>query len=141
MAKIDKIDTSNMSVKEIKALEKQLEKEAKATKVEKNDKTDKTKKTDEFDSTSSSVLSDYKIEDYVKNYVENLIKKYDGTNEEALILEINLIKKYDGYDDIISRLRSYLGNFDIQDFRQDYPELSNTSDLATAMYNDTKKFL
>ena len=126
MAKIDKIDTSNMSVKEIKALEKQLEKEAKATKVEKNDKTDKTdktKKTDEFDSTSSSVLSDYKIEDYVKNYVENLIKKYDG------------------YDDIISRLRSYLGNFDIQDFRQDYPELSNTSDLATAMYNDTKKFL
>ena len=123
MAKIDKIDTSDMSVKEIKALEKQLEKEAKATKVEKNDKTDKTKKTDEFDSTSSSVLSDYKFESYDKTYIENLIKKYDG------------------YDDIISRLRSYLGNFDIQDFRQDYPELSNTSDLATAMYNDTKKFL
>ena len=55
--------------------------------------------------------------------------------------ETDLIKEYDGYDDIISRLRSYLGNFDIQDFRQDYPELSNTSDLATAMYNDTKKFL
>lgn len=123
MAKIDKIDTSNMSVKEIKALEKQLEKEAKIEKAAQKEKTKETKKTDEFDSSSSSVLSDYKIESYVKTYIENLIKKYDG------------------YDDIISRLRSYLGNFDIQDFRKDYPELSNTSDLATAMYNDTKKFL
>ena len=123
MAKIDKIDTSNMSPKEIKAIEKQLEKEAKIAKAEKEKKAKDAKKTDEFDSSSTSVLADYKIENYVKTYIEKLIKKYEG------------------YDDIISRLRSYLGNFDIQDFRQDYPELSNTSDLATAMYNDTKKFL
>lgn len=123
MAKIDKIDTSNMSAKEIKALEKEIAKEEKAEKAKKEEKAKETKKTDEFESSSSSVLSDYKIESYVKTYIENLIKKYDG------------------YDDIISRLRSYLGNFDIQDFRKDYTELSNNSDLATALYNDTKKLL
>ena len=81
----------------------------------------------------------------IKIYCFSFLYMYNNNCKELetiykLIFE-NLIKKYDGYDDIISRLRSYLGNFDIQDFRQDYPELSNTSDLATAMYNDTKKFL
>lgn len=123
MAKIDKIDTSNMSPKEIKAIEKQLEKEAKIAKAEKEQKAKESKKTDEFDSSSTSVLADYKIENYVKTYIENLIKKYDG------------------YDDIISRLRSYLGNFDIDEFRKDYPDVANNSDLAAAMYNDTQKFL
>ena len=123
MAKIDKIDTSNMSPKEIKAIEKQLEKEAKIAKAEKEQKAKESKKTDEFDSSSSSVLPDYKIENYVKTYIENLIKKYEG------------------YDDIISRLRSYLGNFDIDEFRKDYPDVANNSDLAAAMYNDTQKFL
>lgn len=123
MAKIDKIDTSNMSPKEIKAIEKQLEKEAKIAKAEKEKKAKDAKKTDEFDSSSTSVLADYKIENYVKTYIENLIKKYEG------------------YDDIISRLRSYLGNFDIDEFRKDYPDVANNSDLAAAMYNDTKKFL
>ncbi len=123
MAKIDKIDTSNMSPKEIKAIEKQLEKEAKIAKAEKEKKAKDAKKTDEFDSSSTSVLADYKIENYVKTYIENLIKKYEG------------------YDDIISRLRSYLGNFDIDEFRKDYPDVANNSDLAAAMYNDTQKFL
>ena len=123
MAKIDKIDTSNMSPKEIKAIEKQLEKEAKIAKAEKEKKAKDAKKTDEFDSSSTSVLADYKIENYVKTYIENLIKKYEG------------------YDDIISRLRSYLGNFDIDEFRKDYPDVANNSDLASAMYNDTQKFL
>ena len=123
MAKIDKIDTSNMSPKEIKAIEKQLEKEAKIAKAEKEQKAKGAKKTDEFDSSSTSVLADYKIENYVKTYIENLIKKYEG------------------YDDIISRLRSYLGNFDIEEFRKDYPDVANNSDLAAAMYNDTQKFL
>lgn len=123
MAKIDKIDTSNMSPKEIKAIEKQLEKEAKIAKAEKEQKAKESKKTDEFDSSSTSVLADYKIENYVKTYIENLIKKYEG------------------YDDIISRLRSYLGNFDIEEFRKDYPDVANNSDLAAAMYNDTQKFL
>ncbi len=123
MAKIDKIDTSNMSPKEIKAIEKQLEKEAKIAKAEKEQKAKESKKTDEFDSSSTSVLADYKIENYVKTYIENLIKKYEG------------------YDDIISRLRSYLGNFDIDEFRKDYPDVANNSDLAAAMYNDTQKFL
>lgn len=123
MAKIDKIDTSNMSPKEIKAIEKQLEKEAKIAKAEEEKKAKDAKKTDEFDSSSTSVLADYKIENYVKTYIENLIKKYDG------------------YDDIISRLRSYLGNFDIEEFRKDYPDVANNSDLAAAMYNDTQKFL
>ena len=123
MAKIDKIDTSNMSPKEIKAIEKQLEKEAKIAKAEKEKKAKDAKKTDEFDSSSTSVLADYKIENYVKTYIENLIKKYEG------------------YDDIISRLRSYLGNFDIEEFRKDYPDVANNSDLAAAMYNDTQKFL
>ena len=123
MAKIDKIDTSNMSPKEIKAIEKQLEKEAKIAKAEEEKKAKDAKKTDEFDSSSTSVLADYKIENYVKTYIENLIKKYDG------------------YDDIISRLRSYLGNFDIDEFRKDYPDVANNSDLAAAMYNDTQKFL
>ena len=123
MAKIDKIDTSNMSSKEIKAIEKQLEKEAKIAKAEEEKKAKDAKKTDEFDSSSTSVLADYKIENYVKTYIENLIKKYEG------------------YDDIISRLRSYLGNFDIEEFRKDYPDVANNSDLAAAMYNDTQKFL
>lgn len=123
MAKIDKIDTSNMSPNEIKAIEKQLEKEAKIAKAEKEKKAKDAKKTDEFDSSSTSVLADYKIENYVKTYIENLIKKYEG------------------YDDIISRLRSYLGNFDIEEFRKDYPDVANNSDLAAAMYNDTQKFL
>ena len=123
MAKIDKIDTSNMSPKEIKAIEKQLEKEAKIAKAEKEKKAKDAKKTDEFDSSSTSVLADYKIENYVKTYIENLIKKYEG------------------YDDIISRLRSYLGSFDIDEFRKDYPDVANNSDLAAAMYNDTQKFL
>ena len=123
MAKIDKIDTSNMSPKEIKAIEKQLEKEAKIAKAEEEKKAKGAKKTDEFDSSSTSVLADYKIENYVKTYIENLIKKYEG------------------YDDIISRLRSYLGNFDIDEFRKDYPDVANNSDLAAAMYNDTQKFL
>ena len=123
MAKIDKIDTSNMSPKEIKAIEKQLEKEAKIAKAEKEKKAKDAKKTDEFDSSSTSVLADYKIENYVKTYIEKLIKKYEG------------------YDDIISRLRSYLGNFDIDEFRKDYPDVANNSDLAAAMYNDTQKFL
>ena len=123
MAKIDKIDTSNMSPKEIKAIEKQLEKETKIAKAEKEKKAKDAKKTDEFDSSSTSVLADYKIENYVKTYIENLIKKYEG------------------YDDIISRLRSYLGNFDIEEFRKDYPDVANNSDLAAAMYNDTQKFL
>ena len=123
MAKIDKIDTSNMSPKEIKAIEKQLEKEAKIAKAEEEKKAKDAKKTDEFDSSSTSVLADYKIENYVKTYIENLIKKYEG------------------YDDIISRLRSYLGNFDIDEFRKDYPDVANNSDLAAAMYNDTQKFL
>ncbi len=123
MAKIDKIDTSNMSPKEIKAIEKQLEKEAKIAKAEEEKKAKDAKKTDEFDSSSTSVLADYKIENYVKTYIENLIKKYEG------------------YDDIISRLRSYLGNFDIEEFRKDYPDVANNSDLAAAMYNDTQKFL
>lgn len=123
MAKIDKIDTSNMSPKEIKSIEKQLEKEAKIAKAEKEKKAKDAKKTDEFDSSSTSVLADYKIENYVKTYIENLIKKYEG------------------YDDIISRLRSYLGNFDIDEFRKDYPDVANNSDLAAAMYNDTQKFL
>ena len=123
MAKIDKIDTSNMSPKEIKAIEKQLEKEAKIAKAEEEKKAKDAKKTDEFDSSSTSVLADYKIENYVKTYIEKLIKKYEG------------------YDDIISRLRSYLGNFDIEEFRKDYPDVANNSDLAAAMYNDTQKFL
>ena len=123
MAKIDKIDTSNMSPKEIKAIEKQLEKEAKIAKAEEEKKAKDAKKTDEFDSSSTSVLADYKIENYVKTYIEKLIKKYEG------------------YDDIISRLRSYLGNFDIDEFRKDYPDVANNSDLAAAMYNDTQKFL
>lgn len=123
MAKIDKIDTSNMSPKEIKAIEKQLEKEAKIAKAEEEKKAKDAKKTDEFDSSSTSVLADYKIENYVKTYIEKLIKKYEG------------------YDDIISRLRSYLGNFDIEEFRKDYPDVTNNSDLAAAMYNDTQKFL
>ena len=123
MAKIDKIDTSNMSPKEIKAIEKQLEKEAKIAKADEEKKAKDAKKTDEFDSSSTSVLADYKIENYVKTYIENLIKKYEG------------------YDDIISRLRSYLGNFDIAEFRKDYPDVANNSDLAAAMYNDTQKFL
>lgn len=123
MAKIDKIDTSNMSPKEIKAIEKQLEKEAKIAKAEEEKKAKDAKKTDEFDSSSTSVLADYKIENYVKTYIENLIKKYED------------------YDDIISRLRSYLGNFDIEEFRKDYPDVANNSDLAAAMYNDTQKFL
>ena len=123
MAKIDKIDTSNMSPKEIKAIEKQLEKEAKIAKAEEEKKAKDAKKTDEFDSSSTSVLADYKIENYLKTYIEKLIKKYEG------------------YDDIISRLRSYLGNFDIEEFRKDYPDVANNSDLAAAMYNDTQKFL
>ena len=123
MAKIDKIDTSNMSPKEIKAIEKQLEKEAKIAKAEEEKKAKDAKKTDEFDSSSTSVLAEYKIENYVKTYIEKLIKKYEG------------------YDDIISRLRSYLGNFDIEEFRKDYPDVANNSDLAAAMYNDTQKFL
>ena len=55
MAKIDKIDTSNMSPKEIKAIEKQLEKEAKIAKAEEEKKAKDAKKTDEFDSSSTSV--------------------------------------------------------------------------------------
>lgn len=123
MAKIDKIDTSNMSAKEIKALEKQMEKQAKAIeKQEKAEAKEKAKKTDAFES-SRNGISDYQIENYVKTYIENLIKKYEG------------------YDDIISRLRSYLGNFDIDEFRKDYPDLEHKQDISMALYNDTLKFL
>ena len=37
--------------------------------------------------------------------------------------------------------RSRLENFDIDEFRKDYPDVANNSDLAAAMYNDTQKFL
>jgi len=73
--------------------------------------------------TKQSAFADYQIKDYVATYVNNLIAKYEG------------------YDDIISRLRSYLGNFNIDIFRQTYPDILSNSDLATALYNDTLKFL
>ena len=78
--------------------------------------------TDEF-KTSQAVFADYQIREYVITYVNNLITKYEG------------------YDDIISRLRSYLGNFNIDHFKQTYTNISSNADLATALYNDTLKFL
>ena len=118
VSKIDAIESSK-SIKQVKEIE---EKEAKAKKAEEAKKEEKTQKTDSFE-TNQSAFADYQIKDYVTTYINNLIAKYEG------------------YDDIISRLRSYLGNFDIDNFRKDYPELSSNSDLATALYNETQKFL
>lgn len=116
--KVEAIDSAK-SIKQIKEVE---EKEAKAKKAEETKQEEKAQKTDSFE-TSQSAFADYQIKDYVTTYINNLIAKYDG------------------YDDIISRLRSYLGNFDIDTFKKDYPELSSNSDLATALYNETQKFL
>ncbi len=78
--------------------------------------------TDSFQ-TSQNVFADYQIQDYVINYVNNLIAKFDG------------------YDEIVGRLHSYLGTFDINHFKQTYPSLASNADLATALYNETQKFL
>ena len=117
--KIDAID-STKSAKQVK-----VEKEDKAAKAEETQKEESAKKAEKTDSfeTSKSTIADYKIKEYVKTYIENLIIKYEG------------------YDDIISRLRSYLGNFDIDKFRKEYTNVSSNSDLATALYNETMKFL
>lgn len=119
-SKVDAIDSSK-SAKKVKAVEKE-EKAQKEEEVKKEEKAKKSEKTDSFQS-SKTGLSDYKIESYVKTYINNLIAKYDG------------------YDDIISRLRSYLGNFDIDKFRKEYSELSSNADLSMALYTDTKKLL
>ena len=121
--KIDAIDSAK-SAKQLKAAEKaEKAKEAKeAKKAEEAEKAKKSKEADSFQSTKTG-LSDYKIESYVKTYINNLIAKYDG------------------YDDIISRLRSYLGDFDIDKFRKEYSELSSNADLSMALYTDTKKLL
>ena len=78
--------------------------------------------TDSFQ-TSQSAFADYQIKDYVTTYVNNLVAKFDG------------------YDDIVSRLLSYLGTFDINTFKQNYPDIASNADLATALYNETQKFL
>lgn len=116
--KIDKIEAA----KEAKAIEKKEREAEKAAKAEKKRKAKEAKKVDEFNQ-KFYVLSDYYIENYVEQYIENLIKKHHG------------------YDDIIGRLRSYLGQFDVDEFRKDYPDVSKNRDLAIALYNETLKFL
>jgi len=78
--------------------------------------------TDSFQS-SQTVFADYQIKDYVTNYVNNLVTRFEG------------------YDDIVGRLLSYLGTFDINQFKQNYPSLLSNADLSTALYNETQKFL
>lgn len=117
--KIQAVDSAT-AAKKVAELEEQEAKKAEAAK--KQEKAEKTEKSDSFQ-TSSAYFADYQIKNYATDYVNRLIKKYEG------------------YDDIISRLRSYLGNFDIDEFKKVYPDLESNSDLATAMYNDTSKFL
>ena len=78
--------------------------------------------TDSFQ-TSNIAFADYQIREYVIMYVNNLISRFDGN------------------DDIISRLRSYLGNFNIDHFKQTFTNISSNADLSMALYNDTLKFL
>ncbi len=78
--------------------------------------------TDSFQS-SQIAFEDYQIRDYVTNYVNNLVTKFEG------------------YDDIVGRLLSYLGTFDVNHFKQNYPTLETSADLSTALYNETQRFL
>lgn len=120
MAKVDAIDSAK-SAKAAKKIEKEEEKVLKAEEQKKAEEAKKSEKTDSVSITNTG-MADYKIEMYVAEYINRLIAKFDG------------------YDDIISRLRSYLGNFDIDEFRKDYPDLQNNSDLSAAMYNETLKY-
>ncbi len=119
---VDKIKAvdSAATAKKVAEVEEKEAKKVEATK--KQEETKKAEKTDSFQ-TSTAYFADYQIKNYATEYVNRLIAKYEG------------------YDDTISRLRSYLGNFDIDEFKKLYPELESNSDLAMAMYNDTSKFL
>lgn len=78
--------------------------------------------TDSFQ-TSKYAFADYQIREYVIMYVNNLISRFEEN------------------EDIISRLRSYLGNFNIDHFKQTFTNISSNADLSMALYNDTLKFL
>lgn len=118
MAKVEAVD----STKRAQELKK-IEKEEKAQKAEEKKKADEAKKQEKSDAVAfkNSGMSDYRIKAFVKEYIERLIKKH---GEE---------------EDIITRLRSYLGNFNVDKFREEYPELKNNTDLSTAMYNESFK--
>ena len=77
--------------------------------------------TDSFQS-SQIAFADYQIKDYVINYVNSLVSKFEG------------------YDEIVGRLLSYLGTFDINHFKQNYPNLETSADLSTALYNQLQQF-
>lgn len=119
---VDKIKSVDSATAAKKIAEKEELESKKIETKKKQEELDKSKKTDMFQ-TTTAFFADYQIKSYAEEHVNRLLAKYEG------------------YDDIISRLRSYLGNFDIYNFKKNYPELESNSDLATAMYNDTSKLL